>query len=249
MVFPIASSPEIGGPGGETYAAVLVRDGDAAAVTGVLRRIRFTGWIAPAANGWLPVVAVPGNGTVAAGRRGIVGVGATVAEELGADVLAFRVLRDRQLALVAWAGGEETGRYVSDPSREPGAEEDVLPDPLGVRDAAAFASVAGHPERGADLAELLAERLDPDNVIESERLARLLRLVELPTWLVAAATLPRDIPTGPGSRELTRLGFGLPGPGGVICARLALVVRRRRRPPAVIADPPQGGSDLDPWLM
>nr|WP_221377246.1 hypothetical protein [Actinoplanes polyasparticus] len=249
MVYPFGPGPEVGGPVGDSYAVALVRDGDAAGVLGVLRRIRFTGWVGAAESGWLPVLAVPGNGAVASQRRGIAGAGEVLAGELGATVLVVRVLADRQLALVARVGDDEVGRYVSDPSREPGAADDVLDDPLGVSAAGGIAAAAGHPERGRELAEVLDERLDPESVIESERLARMLRLLGLPTWLVAVAALPRDIPTGPTARDLTRLGFGLPGPGGVVLARLARVVRRRRRPPPIFADPPRGGSGMDPWLM
>jgi hypothetical protein len=249
MAFPYAPHPDPDGPGGETYAVVLVRTDDAGPAKALLQRVRFTGWIAPAEDGWLPVLAVPGAGAVATRRRGVVDLGATLAAELATTVLAIRVLADRQLALVAWTRDEELGRYVSDPSREPGADEDVLPDPLGDEDASGFAAACGRPERGGELAEVLAERLDTDSFIESERLSRVLRLLGLPTWLVAAAALPRDIPTGPPAREITRLGYGLPGPLGVVCARAALVVRRRRRPRPVIADPPRGGSGMDPWLF
>ncbi|WP_250030199.1 hypothetical protein [Paractinoplanes maris] len=249
MVYPFAPGPEVGGPVGESYAVALVRGGEPGRVTDVLRRLRFSGWVAPAAGGWLPVVAGAGAGAVAAGRRGIVGVGEALAEELGGDVIVVRVVADRQLAMVAWAGGEETGRYVSDPSREPGADEDVLPDPLGVEDAAAFAAAAGRPERGGELREVLNERLDPESFIESERLSRTLRLLELPTWLVAVASLPRDVPTGPRAREMTRLGFGRPGLAGIVCARAGRVVRKRLAPPPVFDDPPQATSGLDPWLM
>ncbi|MGK5683156.1 hypothetical protein [Actinoplanes sp. URMC 104] len=255
MAFPYGANQEVGGPEGDSYGVVLVRTADAAAATAVLRRIRFTGWVAPARDGWLPVIAVPGVGAVASGRRGMVGVGEALAEHLGATVLTVRVVRDRQLALVAWSAANdddrprEVGRYVSDPAREPGADEDVLSDPYGVEAAPALAEACGRPEVGGDLAEILAERLDPESVIESERLARVLRLLGLPTWLVAVAALPRAIPTGPGARELTRLGFGLLGPAGLLCARAARVVRRRRPPAPVLADPPRGGSGIDPWLL
>ncbi len=248
MTFPFVPGPATAQTG-ETYAVMVVMTADAAGVERVLRQIRFTGWIAPPAAGRLLVMAVPGRGTIAAGRRGIVDVGATTAAELDATVLAVRVIADRQLALVAWTGAEELGRYVSDPSREPGAEDDVLDDPIGVRHAAAFAQACGQPERAADLADVLTERLDPDSFIESERLARTARLLDLPTWLVAAATLPRDIPTGPRARDLTRLGVGLPGVAGLLADRLVRPVRRRRPPPPVLTDPPRGGSDMDPWLM
>lgn len=242
MVVPYAPAPGSGGPAGDTYAVALVHAGDATQVVEVLGRLRFTGWVGAPDKGWLPVIAA--GGAVASGRRGIVEVGA----ELPGRVLAIRVRVDRQLALVAWSDGDELGRYVSDPSREPGADDDVLDDPYGVENAAAFAGVCGHPERAGDLAGMLGERLDPETVNESERLARVLRLLELPTWLVAVATLPRDIPTGPRARELTRLGFGLPGVRGKALDRLARPVRRRRPPPPVISDPPSGGG-VDPWLL
>jgi hypothetical protein len=253
MVFPVpGAGTEIGGPAGYTYAAVVVRIGDGPRtrqdVLGALREMRFSGWLAQPENGWLPAVAAPGEGTVAAGRRGVVGVGASLAERLGVTVVAIRVLADRQLALAMWADGDEVGRYVSDPSREPGADEDVLSDPLGDENAAAFAEVCGRTEAADDLAEVLGEELDPESVIESERLARVLRLLRLPTWLVAAATLPRAIPTGPGGRDLTRLGAGVPGLLGVVCGRAVNVVRRRRPPPPLLTDVPRGSSGMDPWL-
>jgi hypothetical protein len=148
-----------------------------------------------------------------------------------------------------WADGDEAGRYVSDPSREPGADDDVLPDPLGAEHAPVFADLLGRPEVADDLAELLDEQLDPDSVIESERLARVLRMLRLPTWVVAAATLPRDIPTGPRARDMTRLGAGVPGLPGWCCGRVANVVRRRRPPPPAVTDAPRGSSGMDPWLM
>jgi hypothetical protein len=153
------------------------------------------------------------------------------------------------LLLAVWAGGEEAGRYVSDPSREPGADDDVLPDPLGAEHAAAFAAALGRPDAAAELAEVLAEELDPDSFIESERLGRVLRLLRLPTWPVAAATLPGDIPTGPRARDMTRLGAGVPGPLARLAGGAVNVVRRRRPPPPAVTDAPRGGPGMDPWLM
>jgi hypothetical protein len=241
---------EVGGPEGHTYAAVLVRaagDGD---VRAALREIRFSGWLAPPEDGWTVAVAaaVRGVHTVASGRRGVAGVAEWLAGRLPATAFAVRVLADRQLLLAAWDGGTELGRYVSDPSRDPGAGDDVLAEPYGAGHAAAFARACDRPGAAGDLADLLAEELDPDSVIESERLSRVLRLLGMPTWLVAAPSLPRDVPTGPRARDLTRLGAGVPGPAGRLTGWAVNVVRRRRPPPAVI-DPPRGGSDMDPWLM
>ena len=245
MVFPVhpGGQQETGGPEGYTYAAVLVR-GDVD--VSLLREIRLSGWVCPPSSGWLPLVVR--DGTVAAGRRGVVGVAEFLAERLGGTVLAVRVLADRQLLLAVWAQGEEVGRYLSDPSREPGAEDDTLDHPYGEEHAAAFAEALGNPDTADELGELLAESLDTDSMIESERLSRVLRLFSLPTWLVAVASLPKDIPTGPSRRDLTRLGAGRPGLLGLLLGRLVNVVRRRRPPPLTVIDAPRGGG-MDPWLM
>ncbi len=254
MVLPVSGSAADGqGPSGYTYGAALIRvDGTSISredVLAVLREIRFSGWLAQPELGWLVAVVASGAGTVAAGRRGVLGVAEWLAERFTATVLAVRVVADRQLLVALWTDGEEAGRYVSDPSEEPGAEDDVLPDSLGVEHAEDFAAACGHPEVADDLAELLAEDLDTESVIESERLSGVLRLLGLPRWLVASSSLPRDVPTGPGRRDLTRLGAGVPGPLGPLCGRAADVVRRRRPPPPAVTDAPRGGSGMDPWLM
>jgi hypothetical protein len=251
VVFPVygGNGAEVGGPAGHTYAAVLVRAGDRADdVLGALREIRFSGWLARPERGWSVAVAASGIRTVAAGRRGVAGVGEWLSDRLAVPVLAVRVLADRQLMLAAWTEGGEVGRYVSDPSREPGADDDLLAEPLGVEHAAGFALACDRPEVAGDLADLLADELDPDSVIESERLSRALRLLGLPTWLVAVPALPRDIPTGPAARDLTRLGAGVPGPAGRAAGWVAKRVRRRP-PPPVVTDAPRGSSGMDPWLL
>jgi hypothetical protein len=239
------------GPAGYTYAAVLVRldARPAADVLAALREIRFTGWLAPPQDGWLVAVGAVGGGTLAAGRRGVIGVGEWLSDRFGAPVLAVRVVDDRQLLLAAWEDRDEIGRYVSDPSYGLPADDDTLSEPLGVEHAAAFADACGRPDAADDLAEMLADELDPDSVIESERLGEVLRLLGLPAWLVAAGSLPRDPPTGPRTREMTRLGAGVPGWRGRLTGRAVGVVRRRRRPPPAITDAPRGRRDIDPWLM
>jgi hypothetical protein len=254
------------GPSGYTYAAVLLRvEGTGPGrpeVLAALGELRFSGWLAPAGDdGWVVIVAGTGDGTVAAGRRGVLGVGEwlskrftersteRVTERATVPVLAVRVVDDRQLVLASWVDGEETGRYVSDPSWGLDRQEGVLPDPVGVECADAFAAACLRPETAEELAELLAEELDTDSVIESERLAGVLRLLGLPHWLVASASLPGDIAGGPRARDLTRLGAGLPGAAGRLCGWAVGVVRRRRPPPPVLADPPRGGAGADPWLF
>lgn len=246
--FGAGAGVEQNGPPGYTYGAVLIRTDDAAAVTAALGEVRFSGWVAPPSDGWIVAVARAADGTVAAGRRGILGLGAWLADRFADPVLAFRVLVDRQLVLAAWVEGEELGRYVSDPAQEPGADKDVLSEPLGAEYAEAFAAAASTPDAAEDLGELLAEELDPDSVIESERLSRVLRLLSLPTWLVAAAALPKNVPTGPRARDLIRLGAGRTGVAGLVAGRAAEVIRKRRRPPPVVTDAPRGPG-MDPWLM
>lgn len=243
----VSSEPE--GPSGYSYAAVLVRvtdDPDAAErARTTLRDLRFSGWVAHPDAGWLAAVA-DGVGTVATGRRDVVGVGEALAEASGAATLALRVLQDRQLVVVAWDAGGEVLRYVSDPSREPHAGPAVLDDPVGVEAAEALAEVCGHPESGDELSELLAQPLDHEEQIESERLGALLRLLGLPSWLVMAWRLPRPMASGPARGDLLRLHAGRPGPLGWAGARVTAVGRRRRRPRAVLADLPRADSTADP---
>jgi hypothetical protein len=245
------------GPVGYSYAGLVVRmdgvpSGRSATrqeVLTALQEIRFSGWLAQPADGWLVAVAAGGTETVAADRRGVVGVGEWLAGQLAATVVAVRVVRDRQLLLVVWADGEEIGRYLSDPSYGLGPDDDTLPFPVGVEHAAGFAAACARPEVAEELAELLAEELDPDSVIESERLATAFGLLGLPRWLVAAASLPRDIPAGPRTRDLTRLRAGVTGPAGRIYGWAVEAVRRRRPPPPAVPDAPRGGGDIDPWLL
>ena len=242
------------GPSGYTYAAVLVRlDGSPPTADDVLaglREIRFSGWVAPPEDGWLVVVPSAGDGTAAAGRRGVVGVAEWLAERHGAPILAARVVDDRQLLLVAWADGAEIGRYLSDPSHGTDPDEEIRSEPYGAEHADGFAAACGRPGAAEELGELLAEELDPDSVIESERLGRVLRLLGMPRWPVAVASLPRDMPTGPRAREMTRLRTGVPGLWGWLRGRVVEPLRKRRPPPPAVTDAPRGqGSGMDPWLM
>ena len=237
---------------GHSYGAALVR-GDQQALPGVidsLRAIRFSGWIAPPADGWIVVLGDPGDGVVAAAKRGIVEVAALLAEALGSPGVALRVKRDRQLAVVAWRGTEEIGRYCSDPSREPGAEGDILSEPYGVECAEGIAELLDRPAAADDLATVFDEELDIDSVFESERLAQVCALLGLPRWLVAAGSLPRDIPTGPRSTDLIRLRGGAAGMAGRARGSVIRRIRRRADPPPILADPPRShGAGFDPWLF
>ncbi|KZE94940.1 hypothetical protein AVP42_00868 [Agromyces sp. NDB4Y10] len=244
------STPDGGGPIGETYGAALVRIGDESLVVDALRGIRFTGWVAPAESGWVVALGDPGDGTVATARSGVLEVGAALAAALHTVVVVARVRLDRQLVLAAFRGPDELGRYSSDPSREPGADDEVLAEPFGVEHAEAFAEAVGRADAAEELAEVLGEELDTDSVYESERLARVLGLLGLPRWIVAAGALPRDLPTGPRTKDLVRLGAGATGAKGVVQGRAAAAARRRMPPPPAIADPPRADDlGIDPWLL
>ncbi|MBB6392781.1 hypothetical protein [Microbacterium thalassium] len=249
-------SGSVGGPSGYSYGAVALAGGADAVpeVEEALRAIRFTGWVVPPRDGWLIVLGTPGAGVVASRRRGIIEVGEELAARVAGPVFAFRVRQDRQLGIVAWSLGAEVGRFCSDPSREPDADTDILAEPVGIGAAGAFGQVAGRPEAIAPLTELLGERFQyPWSVFESERLRDVLRLLAMPDWLVAAAELPRDIPTGPRARELTRVRVGRPGARGLAADWFVRRVRRERTPPPVIADPPREWmaslDDIEPWML
>ncbi|HEY7009591.1 MAG TPA: hypothetical protein VH395_11665 [Jatrophihabitantaceae bacterium] len=251
MTFPVAGSVgDVGGPIGYTYAAVVIGVGASGGqVRGALREIRFTGWLAPPEDGWQVAIPVNPRGTVASGRRGVVGLGEWLAHRLHTTVLAFRVLADRQLLIAGWVDGRELGRYVSDPSRDHPDSGDILDEPLGVEIAPAIADACGRADAADELTELLSEELDTDSTIESERFIEILRLLGLPRWLVSVSSLPRDIPAGPRSRELIRLGAGRDGLLGVLHRRAGEVVRRHRPPPLAVPDPPRQHPDIDPWLL
>ncbi|WES64554.1 hypothetical protein P0L94_00450 [Microbacter sp. GSS18] len=247
-------SGAVGGPSGYSYGAVAVAGGADAvpALARTLSEIRFTGWIVPPREGW--IIVLGGAGVVASGRRGIIEVGGELAARSPGPVFAFRVRHDRQLGVVAWDHGAEVGRFCSDPSREPHADDDVLAEPVGIGAAGAFGQVTGHPEAIAPLTELLGERYQfPWSVFESERLRDVLRLLGMPDWLVAAAELPRDIPTGPRARELTRVRVGRVGARGLAADWFVRRFRGERTPPPVIADPPREWmaslDDIEPWML
>lgn len=244
VIPPIGSNRDVDGSGGESYGAVLVA-GDAD-VEDALRGIRFSGWIAPPADGWTVVLGDPGGGVVATGGRGFVEVGETLASH-AAVVFAVQVRNDRQLAVVAWRDGVEVGRYCSDPSRDPGADRDVLSEPFGAEAATGFAALAGVPDAAEALERLLDEELDTDSVFESERLASVLRLLGLPRWIVAAGALPRAVPTGPA--DLVRLRVGERGAAGLTRNTVVARSRRGKTPPPVIADPPRGFGGFEPWML
>lgn len=238
--------------GGHSYGAVILPGDEATRdeLREVLRGIRFSGWMAPPRGQRIVIVGTPGAGVVGDDRRGIVEVAGLLAARVAGPVLAVRVRRDRQLALVAWNVGGEVGRYSSDPSVEPGADDDVLAQPLGAENGEAFAGLWGRADAGEELVEVLEDELDPDSTSESERLGRILRMLDLPSWLVAAGELPRQMPTGPRTRELVRLRAGRTGFPGMLVDAVVKRARRRKNPPPIFEDPPRGGgSGFEPWMF
>lgn len=247
-----APESDTGGPAGHSYGVILVPAGSetASAVRDALTGIRFTGWIAPPGDGWIVLIGEPGDGVVADERRGVVEVGALLATRVADAVLAVRVREDRQLGLVAWVGGEELARYCSDPSVEPGADKEVLTEPVGVEAAEALAELRSRPEVAEELTELLAEEIDPDSVSESERLGCVLRLLDLPTWIVAAGELPRTMPRGPKVSDLVHLRAGATGIAGRSRDAVVRPLRRRQDAPPLIDDPPTGGGmGYEEWMF
>lgn len=251
MTFPLAASPgPADGSSGYSYGAVLVAaaDGVPVLVEQVLRGIRFSGWIAPPRDGWVVAVGDPGAGVVAESRGGVIEVAAAVARRVPGTVVAVQVRRDRQLAIVAWRDGDEVARYCSDPAQEPDAEREVLTEPVGADGAPEIADAVGRRDAGEELFEILDDEIDTDSVFESERLRRVLALLGLPRWIVAAGELPRDIPTGPRSGELLRLRAGETGFAGLLRNGVVARLRRRHAPPPVIDEPPMG-MGFDEWML
>lgn len=164
-------------------------------------------------------------------------------------MIAIRVVDDRQLALGLWRDGQDHTRYLSDPAYGL-VDETVLPDAVGLEETVALAEACDRADRAEELMELLADDLDHDSVLESERLRAVLELLGLPGWIVASAALPKWVPTGPPVRELTRLRVGRSGPLGLLLGVPVRWVRRRRTPPPIVADPPpMSEMPDDPWLM
>ena len=239
-------------PDGHSYGAVLVAADPSLLprVQELLQELPFTGWVT-AREKWIIALGQPGDGVVAAKRRGVIEVAAALAAELGQVVFALRVRNDRQLAIVAWQDGEEIGRYCSNPSVEPGASREVASDPVGSEYAEAFAQACRRPEAAAELSSLLEEELDPDSIYESERLLTVLKLLGMPRWLVGAGELPADIMTAPRTKEMLRLRVGRKKIAGILF-NMALVKKKRRRrtPPPVIADPPTNSmSGYESWML
>jgi hypothetical protein len=227
MAIPLVPPDDVGGPPGWSYAGVLVHAAREPLLA-VLRDLKATVWVGPDEDSWV-VVAAAGKGPVAADGRGVAALASQASRTLECVALDTTVVDDRLLLFGAWDRGEDLGRYVSDPSVGAPDPDDVFPEPEGAWHAGAYAWACGRPEAAVELEEVLGEVLDPDSVIESERLARVLGLLGAPSWVVSASSLPRDVPAGPAAHEVTRLGSGRTGLQGRVAGGLKGTVRRRRR--------------------
>ncbi len=220
-------------PEGHRYAGLVVDVSDTGreALLAALSRARFSGWVGPAEGRWAVAVVDDPEGSVAGSRTGVPGLARRIADGLGTLAVGVEV-DDARVLRLTWIRPEGDGAYDSDPSvgHEEEDDDDLDDSPVGVELLDELAAACGRPEVAEDLAELLGERIDRDSTFESERLRATLRLLGMPTWLVAASSLPRDVPSGPRRRETTRLGAGRTGPAGRLQGAAMRGVRRRRKP-------------------
>ncbi len=239
MTLPIGAPEDPSASQGLSYAGVFV-NADRRLLLDQLAQRRFSGWLGPQEGDWVLAVAEQATGAVAGGGTALTTLARDLAHALGAVVIVARVERDRVLRLDGWDGTDDDGHdepeplgsYLSDPSVDatPDDEDDeVYPEPVGAEFAPSYARSCGVPEATGELTEVLEEELDPESVFESERLDSVLRLLELPRWLISAGSLPGDVPAGPRRSELVRLGAGREGLPGLVVGAVTGVLRRRRR--------------------
>ena len=213
-----------------SYAGLVV-GGDRATITRELTALGFSGWVGPDEAGWVVLVCRRLTGAVTAKGHDITALGAHLARVTGGPVIAANIKRDRLLTFTAWCGEEQVGHYLSNPAF--GADEDddefVDPEPEGVEYAGAIAAAFGKADEHEELAEILGEILDEEEQTESERLWAVLRLLGMPSWLVASAALPKDVLGGPAKKDVLLLFRGRPGRLARIAAWLTGRQRRRRR--------------------
>lgn len=229
MAYPIVGPRHPDEERGLSYSGVFVR-ADRTDLLESLAVQRFTGWVGPQEARWVLLVPERAAGRVATGGLDVRGLARELARTLVTVALAARIERDRVLRLDAWEGEHELGSYLSDRSVDAPDPDEAFPEPEGAEYAEDFAAACDRKEIAHELLEVLAEELDNDSVFESERLATVLRLLGLPSWLVSATSLPGDVPAGPRRTELVRLGAGRTGWGGRLAGALTGVVRNRRSP-------------------
>jgi hypothetical protein len=214
---------------GYSYAGLVVRAGREPLLER-LARAHFSGWVGPQEGDWVVVVPARPTAERPAAEANLEKLAAELAVQSDDAVLLVTVRRDRLLGLVLWNGRDELGRYLSDPNFGSTSMLDFDEfgfGPQGVEYAESFAEVCGRPEAAEELGETLGNVLDEEKEIESERLGAVLRLLGLPRWLVAARSLPRDVPTGPPAGDFTFLGHGHGGTTGRLYRYLTRMFRRR----------------------
>lgn len=220
-MFPPIPTGSGQGPSGLSFSGVYVaasRDH----VLASLGELRFTGFVGPQEGDW--VLSIAGNplGKVARGKRRIADVARDLATTLETVTLAAEVDKDARLRLWGFNGLDALPVYDSAP---PEADDgdlqlDDFGNPLLIgafvdnEDVAQGLLTTFRVEDEEDkLVELLDDDLGEDTS-ESERLTGILRILELPTWIVSSDSLPKRVPGGPDKDEVTRLGAGKPGVQG-----------------------------------
>jgi hypothetical protein len=236
---------------GESYAGVYItapRD----AVVADLAAAGFTGFVGPQEGDWVLAVATNARGTVAARRRTIDLLARDLATDLGTVAIAVEVDRDRRLRLWAFEADERIGRFDSAPEDDDDPAVGQIPlDEFGEPLPAAMLALGGsgaecaaelvrvcvvprvrgdeEPDPADELEELLDEELT-ESESESDRLRAALRLLALPTWLIASASLPKDVPGGPRAGQVLHLRAGRTGLAGLTLGALSERTRRRFKP-------------------
>ncbi|MBZ2198173.1 hypothetical protein [Occultella gossypii] len=238
---------------GESYAGVYLaatRD----AVATALAEAAFTGFVGPQEGDWVLAVATNARGTVAAGKRTLDALARDLAGGLGVVAVAVEVDRDKRLRLWAFEAGERIGHFDSAPEDDDDLALGQIPldefgDPLpeamlalggsGAQSAAELVRVCVSPGASdgeeSDPAEELEELLDEElteSESESDRVRSALRLLTLPTWLIASASLPRDVPGGPRAGQVLHLRAGRTGVAGLTLGALSERTRRKFKPDA-----------------
>lgn len=239
-MFPPVPRGSDGDRPGLSFSGIYTR-GDRGEILAALGELRFTGWVGPADGAW--IIAVCGNplGKVARGKRRFDDVARDLASTLQTSVIGVEVNSERRLRIVPFDGEDALPVYDSAPP-EPD-EAQILVDDFGnpMMGEAAFVDTEAAAHTLLRLQEItddgaydsLVELLDDDlgeSTHESERLVDVLRLLDLPTWIVSSDSLPRNIPGGPAKSEMTRLGAGKPGVQGRVKAAVWKPVRGKPDP-------------------
>ncbi len=216
----------IGGPSGFTYSGVLAR-AERDAVLSTLGEARFSGWVGPQEGDWVVAVPTRTHGAVAGSKMRLADVARALAAASRGPAVAVLVDDDKVLWLWAFDGDTDLGSYLSAPSVAFPHDDEAGIEPEGSAIGSALAAAVDRPDAGEDLEEILAEELT-DSVNESERLTAVCRLLDLPEWLVASASLPRNVAGGPRAKDFTKLGAGREGVKGSVDAAVRGIVRKKK---------------------